>query len=102
MGVASPGALDLVHGLVQEAPQLPGWDGVPLARSSAIASASPCCWRTTPTRRRWARTASASGRGTRYMVYLTISTGVGGGIIIDGKVYHGVTGAAGELGHIIV
>jgi glucokinase len=43
-----------------------------------------------------------AGVGTRLMVYLTISTGVGGGIIIDREVYHGVSGAAGELGHIIV
>jgi glucokinase len=42
------------------------------------------------------------GKGTRHMVYLTISTGVGGGIIIDRKVYHGATGAAGELGHLAV
>ena len=43
-----------------------------------------------------------AGRGTRFMVYLTISTGVGGGIIIDGGVYHGATGSAGELGHMVV
>ena len=86
VGVASPGALDLVHGLVQEAPQLPGWDRVPLVEIMS----------------KLGENRFGAGRGTRLLVYLTISTGVGGGIIIDRKVYHGVSGAAGELGHMVV
>jgi glucokinase len=43
-----------------------------------------------------------AGRGCRHMVFLTVSTGVGGGIIIDGHLYRGATGTAGEFGHMIV
>ncbi len=43
-----------------------------------------------------------AGRGTRHMCFMTVSTGVGGGIIIDGKLYRGATGTAGEFGHMIV
>ncbi len=43
-----------------------------------------------------------AGRGSRYMLYLTVSTGIGGGIIIDGEMYGGKSGAAGELGHVVV
>jgi glucokinase len=43
-----------------------------------------------------------AGRGTRYMVMLTLGTGVGGGIILDGRPYRGSSGAAGELGHIVI
>lgn len=43
-----------------------------------------------------------AGRGTRHMVFLTVSTGVGGGIIINGQLYRGATGTAGEFGHMIV
>jgi len=43
-----------------------------------------------------------AGSGTRHMVYLTISTGVGGGIVIDGRLYRGATGNGGELGHVTV
>jgi glucokinase len=43
-----------------------------------------------------------AGRGSRHMVYLTVSTGVGGGIIINGRLYRGASGSAGEFGHMIV
>jgi glucokinase len=43
-----------------------------------------------------------AGRGARHMVMLTLGTGVGGGLILDGKLYRGSTGAAGELGHITI
>jgi glucokinase len=43
-----------------------------------------------------------AGRGVRSIVYMTVSTGIGGGIILDGKVWHGLKDAAGEIGHITV
>jgi glucokinase len=43
-----------------------------------------------------------AGRGTRHMIMLTLGTGVGGGLILDGKPYRGAVGAAGELGHIVI
>ena len=102
VGVASPGALDLVHGLVFEAPQLPGWDGVPLVEIMSERLGLPVLLENDANAAALGENRFGAGRGTRFMVYLTISTGVGGGIIIDGKVYHGATGAAGELGHMVV
>lgn len=102
VGVASPGALDLVHGLVQGAPQLPGWDGVPLVEIMSKRLGVPVLLENDANAAALGENRFGAGRGTRHMIYLTISTGVGGGIIIDGKVYHGATGAAGELGHMIV
>jgi glucokinase len=46
--------------------------------------------------------AVGAGRGTRYMVMLTLGTGIGGGLILDGKPYRGSVGAAAELGHIVI
>ncbi len=46
--------------------------------------------------------AHGAGRGTRHMVMLTLGTGVGGGLILDGKPYRGSVGAGGELGHIVI
>ena len=102
VGVASPGALDLAHGLVFEAPQLPGWDGVPLVEIMSERLGVPVLLENDANGAALGENRFGAGRGTRFMVYLTISTGVGGGIIIDGKVYHGATGAAGELGHMVV
>jgi glucokinase len=102
VGVASPGALDLVHGLVTEAPQLPGWDGVPLVAIMTKRLGLPVLLENDANAAALGENRFGAGRGTRFMVYLTISTGVGGGIIIDRKVYHGVSGSAGELGHMVV
>jgi glucokinase len=43
-----------------------------------------------------------AGRGTRHMIYITVSTGIGGGIIIDGRLYGGARGSAGEVGHTVI
>jgi glucokinase len=50
----------------------------------------------------YAEWAFGAGRGTRHMVMLTLGTGIGGGLILDGKPYRGSVGAAAELGHIVV
>jgi glucokinase len=102
LGVASPGALDLVHGRVYEAPQLPGWDGVQLARILSDRLGMRVLLENDANAAALGENRFGAGLRTRHMIYLTISTGVGGGIIIDGKIYHGATGAAGELGHVIV
>jgi glucokinase len=102
VGVASPGALDLVRGLVFEAPQLPGWNGVPVVEIVAERLGLPVLLENDANAAALGENRFGVGRGTRFMIYLTISTGVGGGIIIDREVYHGVTGSAGELGHMVV
>jgi len=102
LGVASPGALDLVNGIVHEAPQLPGWDGIPLPRILSDRLSIPVFLENDANAAALGENRFGAGRGTRQMIYFTVSTGVGGGIIIDGRIYHGVTGSAGELGHIIV
>jgi glucokinase len=102
LGVASPGALDLVHGRVYEAPQLPGWDGVQLAQILSDRLGIRVLLENDANAAALGENRYGAGRGMVHMIYLTISTGVGGGIIIDGRIYHGATGAAGELGHVIV
>jgi len=102
VGVASPGALDLVRGIVHEAPQLPGWDGIPLPRILSERLGIPVLLENDANAAALGENRYGAGRGTSQMIYFTVSTGVGGGIIIDGHIYHGVTGSAGELGHIIV
>src|SRR4029450_817045 len=102
LGGAPPRAPGLGHGRVQEAPQLPGWNGVPLVEIMNERLGIPTLLENDANAAALAGNRFGAGGGTRFMIYLTISTGVGGGIIIDRKIYHGVSGAAGELGHMVV
>lgn len=102
VGIASPGAVDAVRGIVPNAPQLPGWRDVPLAEIISRALELPTRLENDATAAALGEHAFGAGRGSRYMLFLTVSTGIGGGIIIDGRLYTGKSGAAGELGHIVI
>jgi len=100
IGVSCGGPLDHESGVILRPPNLPLWDAVPIrallqeafpgvqvevendANATALAE-----WR-------W-----GAGRGCRSMVFVTMGTGIGGGLILDGRLYRGASGLAGELGH---
>lgn len=102
LGVASPGAVDVVRGIVPGAPQLPGWQDVPLARLLEERLGLPTCLENDASAAALGENRFGAGRGSRFMLYITVSTGVGGGIIIDGELYRGKSGGAGEVGHVII
>src|SRR3972149_4045329 len=102
LGIASAGAVDAGRGVVPGAPQLPGWDDVPLARILEERTGLPTRLENDATAAALGEHRFGGGRGSRYMLYITMSTGVGGGIIIDGEMYGGKSGAAGELGHVVL
>ncbi len=102
LGIASPGAVDLARGIVPDAPQLPGWNNVPLVRLMEERVGVPARLENDATAAALGEHRFGAGRGSRYMLYLTVSTGIGGGIIIDGEMYGGKSGAAGELGHVVI
>lgn len=102
VGIASPGAVDVKRGVVPSAPQLPGWHEVPLREIMSRRLGLAVWLENDATAAALGEHVFGGGRGILYMLYLTVSTGVGGGIIIDGRLYRGSSGAAGELGHVIV
>lgn len=102
LGIASPGAVDAKRGIVPEAPQLPGWQDVRLAKILGDRIGLPARLENDATAAAMGEHRFGAGVGSRYMIYITVSTGVGGGIIIDGQMYGGKSGAAGELGHIVI
>jgi glucokinase len=102
LGIASPGAVDVERGVVPNAPQLPGWHDVPLARLMTERVGVAALLDNDASAAALGEHRFGAGRGTRHMLYLTVSTGLGGGIIIDGELYRGKSGAAGELGHVII
>jgi len=102
VGIASPGAIDVASGIVAGAPQLPGWRDVPLVQLMSERLGVPATLENDASAAALGEHRFGAGKGTRHMLYFTVSTGIGGGIIIDGRLYTGVSGAAGELGHMII
>jgi glucokinase len=104
VGIACGGPLDPVAGVIQSPPSLPGWDDVPLVRIVTEALDRPAAVDNDATAGAVAEWWYGAGRerAVSNLVYLTISTGIGGGLILDGRVYRGAAGNAGELGHLTV
>ncbi len=100
IGVSAPGPIDLRSGILRNPPNLPGWRDVPLAEFLAEAFGVPVCVENDANAAALAEHRFGAGRGARDLIYLTMSTGVGGGVICGGQLVQGASGFAGELGHI--
>jgi glucokinase len=101
-GVGCGGPLDPVTGVIMEPPNLPGWVDVPLVDRLRGALGVPVYLDNDANAGALGEYRFGAGRGVANMVYLTISTGVGGGIILGGHLYRGQNGNAGEIGHMSV
>jgi glucokinase len=101
--VASPGPLDANTGVVHGAPNLPGWENeVPLRELVEDRLQIPVQpWNDADVAAVGEHQRGA-GRGARNLVFLTVSTGIGGGVIIEGKLLLGSRGIAGEIGHTTI
>ena len=104
VGIACGGPLDPVAGIIQSPLSLPGWDDVPLVAIVQRALDRPAVVDNDATACALAeyRFGAGRGRGLGSLVYLTISTGIGGGLVLDGRLFRGAAGNAGELGHLTV
>lgn len=99
-GVSCGGPLDSDRGIIMCPPNLPDWDGVPLADTVKDALGIPCKVRNDADACAIAEWKFGAGKGTKNMVFLTFGTGMGAGLILDGRPYSGSCGTAGEVGHI--
>jgi glucokinase len=102
IGVGCAGPVDIKAGLVFNPPNLPGWIRVPLVERVQQALGLPTVLENDANAAGLGEYRYGAGRGARSIVYMTVSTGIGGGIILDGKVWHGLKDAAGEVGHMTV
>jgi len=102
ISIAAAGAIDFEKGLVTSSPHLPRWHDVPLrdivkekykVDTFLINDASAAAL---------GEHHFGAGRGLNNLILLTVGTGIGGGIIINGRLYSGVSGSAGEIGHTTI
>lgn len=99
IGVGSPGPLDTRRGLILHAP-LMGWRNFPIVERLKEDFRKPVLLDNDGNLGGLAEVRSGVGRGAGHLIYMTVSTGCGGGIIIDGDIYRGHRDGAGELGHM--
>jgi glucokinase len=101
IGIGSPGPLDLKQGTIIETPNL-GWKNAPLKATIENALQKPAVVDNDGNVGILGEYAYGAGHHAEHMVGLFIGTGIGGGIIVDGKLLHGFNENAGELGHMIL
>ena len=101
IGIAAPGPLDTAAGVIIKAETLPGWSMAPIAeRLSRAFAGRPAFIENDANLGALAEYHLGAGQGADPMIYLTISTGIGGGAIINGELFHGYGGHAIEPGHM--
>ncbi|MCL5962630.1 MAG: ROK family protein, partial [Chloroflexi bacterium] len=99
VGVGCGGPLDPASGVILSPPNLPGWDQIPLGEMLSQALQAPVYVDNDANAAALGEYRFGAGAGREVFVYMTISTGIGGGIVIDGSLLHGVGAGAGEIGH---
>jgi glucokinase len=102
VGIGVPGPVDTDEGIVTQPPNLPGWRNVPVRAMIEEALGIPTFLENDANAAALGEYLFGAGRGSTHMLYVTVSTGIGGGFILDGKLYHGADGAAGEIGHVTI
>jgi glucokinase len=100
LSVSIGGPLDVLRGIIQSPPNLPGWDDIPLKDLLAREFNLPVYVEHDGNAGALAESYFGAGKGCRNLVFLTMGTGFGAGLILDGKVYRGSTDVAGEVGHV--
>jgi len=102
IGVGCPGPLDIENGLVLSPANLRTWNRVPIVEKFRDHFGVEIVFDNDANAAALGECIYGAGKGFRNVFYVTISTGIGGGIVLDGEVYHGVANGAGEVGHSIV
>jgi glucokinase len=102
IGISCGGPLDSQQGIVYSPPNLPGWDAVPIKHLFEERFHLPTRLENDANATALAEHRFGAGQGTRNMVFMTWGTGIGGGLILEGRLYRGTNDLAGEIGHTTV
>ena len=102
LGAGLPGIIDGLNGRVRELSNVPGWRDVPLAALLSEKTGLPCIIENDANAMAYAEWRFGAGRDRRNVICMTLGTGVGGGLILDGKLFRGSQLGAGEIGQMII
>ncbi|RIW34254.1 ROK family protein [Bacillus salacetis] len=102
IGIGSPGPLDPKRGIILSPPNLPGWDDVPLVQMFKERLRTDVKLNNDANVAALAEARAGSGKGSSSVFYITISTGIGGGLVIHDQIFNGAQGYAGEVGNMII
>lgn len=102
IGVGLPGLIDSERGIVHELTNIPGWEEVPLRQIMRDRTGLPVEIENDAKAMAYGEVKFGAAKSGRDVICVTLGTGVGGGLIIDGKIYRGATLAAGEIGHMSI
>jgi glucokinase len=102
IGIGAPGPLNNRTGVVFSPPNLPGWIDIPLRALFVEKFGLPIFVENDANAAALGEYMFGAGRGSKEVVYITISTGIGGGVISDGRIIEGISGTAVELGHMSI
>jgi len=102
VGLGAPGLVDWKAGVVVFAPNLPGWRDVPARDRLREALGRPVILENDANAAAYGEFRCGAGRDVRNLVLLTLGTGIGGGIVLDGRLFRGTTDTGAELGHMVI
>lgn len=102
VGLGSPGLVDKRGETILFSPNLPRWRNVPIKRIVAERFSKPCVLENDANAAAWGEKWAGAGKEVRSLVMLTLGTGIGGGIVIDNKLWRGASNVAAEIGHMVI
>ena len=102
IGVSFGGPVDAARGLVRLSHHVPGWEEIPLAEQLRAELGAPAAVDNDANVAALGEWRFGAGQGAESLLYVTISTGIGGGWVLGGRIWGGADGMAGEIGHMIV
>jgi len=102
VGLGLPGPVVVEKGTVSMPPIMPGWNNFPIRETLNKKWNCPVLLNNDAELGALGEWAYGAGRGEKNLAYIKVGTGIGAGLIFESKIYHGATGAAGEIGHITI
>jgi glucokinase-like ROK family protein len=102
IGVGVPGPVVVGEGTVSHPPIMPGWDNYPIKHHLQELWHRPVTVNNDAELGALGEWAHGAGRDQRHMAYIKVGTGIGAGLLLDGKIYRGAAGTAGEIGHMTI